>query len=173
MKTIKIINGVFGYRPAGSKFIMPKQAGDPPFKIEEEKAARLVALKVAEYVDAEAEVPFKGVATGMQGDKMEESVDNPSGKVEPSGSELSGQGDNRPDGGMGIGVLERPEYSVKMKMKELRKVLDDCQLTFRAGMSKGDVVALLDDYFNDISDGDEDQEDEEDFPGFTHEDVVP
>lgn len=51
MKTIKIISGIYGYRPAGSKVIEPKRAGDPAFQVEDAEAARLVSLKVAAYVD--------------------------------------------------------------------------------------------------------------------------
>lgn len=66
MKTIKIISGIYGYRPAGSKVIEPKRAGDPAFQVEDAEAARLVSLKVAAYVDenssskSETEAP-KGI----------------------------------------------------------------------------------------------------------------
>lgn len=42
-----------------------------------------------------------------------------------------------------------PEYNADMKLDSLREIMDDCQLTYKVGMSKVDVVALLDEYFDD------------------------
>lgn len=159
MRTIRIVNGVYGFRPAGSKFVDPKRAGDPPFEVEAEKAARLVALKVAEYAEVVENVPFEEVATGFVGDKTEEPGVNPPGDFDPSESEIDNED-----------ILDRPNYSTDMKMDELRVILDECGIPFKVGMSKEDIVDLLDEYFY----GADDETDEDDeFPGFDDEDVVP
>ena len=54
---IKIITGVYGYR--SGNLVTPKTPDDEPFELSPEQEARLVRLKVAEYVKAEpdAQVP--------------------------------------------------------------------------------------------------------------------
>lgn len=49
MKKIKIVNGTYGYRPAPA-VVEPKTPEDPAFLVEDQEAARLVALGVAAYV---------------------------------------------------------------------------------------------------------------------------
>jgi hypothetical protein len=51
MRKIRIINGTYGYRRPGSVGVTPKSKRDPPFEVEDAQAARLVALKAAEYAD--------------------------------------------------------------------------------------------------------------------------
>jgi hypothetical protein len=51
MRTIKIINGTFGYRRPGRFAITPIQKDDPPIEVEDALAARLAVLGVAAYVD--------------------------------------------------------------------------------------------------------------------------
>lgn len=135
MRTIKIVNGVYGHKPAGSKFIDPKRTGDPPFEVEDARAAQLVAIKVAEYADIEEKQVLKEVATP------------------PEGSEQTGTGVNMPNGESGSNgegnVQEKPEYNIDMKATELREIMDNCQLTYKVGMSKADMVAALDAYFED------------------------
>lgn len=133
MRSIKIINGVYGYRPADSKFIEPKHAGDPPFEVEDTQAEHLVAIKVAVYADPESVV--KEVATGTEDD----------GKKTPGvnmvSTENGSQGKETPP--------ETPKYNIDMKAAELREILESCQLPFKVGMSKADMVAALDAYFED------------------------
>ena len=50
MKQVKIINGIYGYKPAGSKFIVPVTAGDPPITLVDEEAQRLVSIGIAMYI---------------------------------------------------------------------------------------------------------------------------
>lgn len=135
MRTIKIINGVFGYRPEGSRYIEPKQAGDPPFSVDDKQAARLVALKVAVYVDEDNILPNTGVATANNEQEDIEAVDN----ITEEKESLQGE----------IMTPERPVYSTDMKVAELREVMDEYQLPFKVGMSKADMVAALDNYFAD------------------------
>lgn len=135
MRTIKIINGVYGHKPAGSSYIEPKQAGDPPFEVDDDKAENLVAIKIAVYADLEEKPVIKEVATP------------------PEGSEQTGAGVNMPSDESGSNsveiVHEKPEYNIDMKATELREIMDNCQLIYKVGMSKADMVAALDAYFED------------------------
>lgn len=141
MKLIKIINGTYGYRPAGSKYIEPKQASDPPFEVDDSKAERLVSLGVAAYinrpdatVDTINKKLYKGVATAFKEDnKQDEGINHPE-------KENSSDGTENPQ--------DVPEYNVDMKAAELRELMDDCGLTYKVGMSKADMVDVLDDYFS-------------------------
>lgn len=165
MRTIRIVSGVYGHRPAGGKYVERKRAGDPPFEIEEDKAARLVALGVAEYVDAVEEVPFQGVATGHSEENVGEVVDNSTEEFDALETDLEDDIIDEDE------TEEIPHYSTDMRMDELREILNDCGIPFKVGMSKEDIVDVLDEYFYGADDepGDED----DDLPGFDDEDVVP
>lgn len=56
MRKIKIVNGTYGYRPAPA-VVEPKTPEDPAFFVEDQQAARLVALGVAAYVGEAPEMP--------------------------------------------------------------------------------------------------------------------
>ncbi len=143
MKLIKIINGTYGYRPAKSKFVEPKQAGDPPFDVEDGEAERLVSLGVAAYVrDTTIEnKPEKPVATP------------PNGR---NGTETDITPLNQNDGSEGAGdEQEKVAYSVDMKASELRDMMEKFGLVYKVGMTKADMVAALDEYFSgeEVEDG--------------------
>jgi len=53
-----------------------------------------------------------------------------------------------------------------MKVAELREIMDDCQLQYKVGMSKADMVAALDAYFEDEA------EDEDSPPDLGAEDPI-
>ena len=57
MRTIRIVSGVYGHRPAGNRYTERKRAGDPPFEIEETKLP--LSHLSCRHVDAVEEVPFK------------------------------------------------------------------------------------------------------------------
>lgn len=162
MRKIKIISGVYGYRPVGSKYVEPKRAGDPPFMIEDEKAARLVDLKVAVYVDDIT--PVKEVATGNIDNEDDNEVDNPLDEAtlptdEITAIEVDTVDDINEEATLPTDEImtpERPVYNVGMKVVELREIMDECQLSFKVGMTKADMVAVLDEYFsNEAEDVDE------------------
>lgn len=50
MKQVKIVSGIYGYRPPNSKQIKPARAGDV-ISVSKEEAARLVELGVAVSVE--------------------------------------------------------------------------------------------------------------------------
>lgn len=83
MKQVKIINGVYGYRPEGAKFITPAKVGEC-VTVSDEEAARLVALCVAAYTgEVTAQAPIPPVATLR------------------SGEDGGGAGETLPEGGSG------------------------------------------------------------------------
>lgn len=155
MRTIKIISGVYGHRPAGSKYVEPKRAGDPPFAVDDAKAARLVSLKVAEYVDTNNYLPDTGVATADTGKEITNAVDNIPDDMKPPTGEIK--------------TPEKPVYNTDMKAAELREIMEECQLPFKVGMSKADMVAVLDDYFGDEA---EEPEDTDELPDIGAEDPI-
>ena len=61
---------------------------------------------------------------------------------------------------------DKPQYSIDMKASELRELLEECGLIYRVGMSKADMVAALDCYFE------EETEDNESPPNIGAEDPV-
>lgn len=164
MKRIKIITSVYGHRPAGSKYIQTKRAGDPPFEVEDEKAARLVAKGVAVYADAEPvatisnedEDPGTGDdipedETGADGEENAGSNgtdDSDSDSDSDSDdSEDDSEGDDGSDAENADGE-EKPEYSIDSKFDDLRELLKKCELPYKVGMTKAEIVAALDTYFN-------------------------
>jgi|GEM_PF-2287598 len=127
---VRIINGVYGYRTAGSRFIKTVRAGDPPIDVSADKAAELVAKKIAAYVtEDDAETFVSGVATGLNG-----------------------------------------TYSVDMKADELKRLLSECGITFKVGMTKAAMVAALDAYAAASDDTSDDEETNESDGAATDED---
>lgn len=137
MPFVRMISGVYGYRPAGSKRVEAKRVGDPPFEVDDERAKRLVALGVAEVVCYGADEVFvEGVATGLQPrEQMGE------GSNLPDVNDLAGGEEDAP---------EIPEYSESMSLKELKAIMQEYDLPYKVGMSKADCVAALDKLFSDI-----------------------
>lgn len=122
---IKIICGVYG----GADGL--KRPGDKPFSLSPEEEARLVARKVAAYVN---EPPTEAP---QDDDSQDEYIpdDAPIGFDEMPPEDL----DELPEGVIGI-----PEYSVEMKASELREIGKLCGLSFKVGMSKQEMVDALD-----------------------------
>lgn len=123
---------------------------DGPQTFSEEHEAQLVSEGVAKYVESKPlrrEPPKKdtdkGVATAVGEENGQDASDN-------LPDDESGSKD--PENARGI-----PEYSTDMKVTELREIMDDCQLQYKVGMSKADMVAALDAYF-------EDEDEDEDAP---------
>ena len=94
MVKIKIINGIYGYRPEGRMIVVPTSPKDPPIGVDEAEAERLVAAGIAQYVDASFDhhhhTHEEAVATGLsQPDggetiaNMGEDGDGESGVSEP------------------------------------------------------------------------------------------
>ena len=169
MKQVKIINGLYGYKPQGAKFVAPVHAGALCI-VTDEEAARLVSEKVAVYVSenstpatpATVATPPVAGNGGGEGDTAPESGTGAEG-AETSGSENAtdnldsgGGGDpgsSADDGGDELPSV--PAYSVEMKVDQLRPLLERFGLAFKVGMTKADMVAALDEYFSAAPDDDE------------------
>lgn len=127
---IHITQGTYGYRavePDGTISVTarPITRDDPPIDVGETEAKRLVAIGVAEYVNAEA------VATAEKGRLNAESIKSAlavkstsEGLTEPISDEAV-------------------TYSVTMKADELRSAMKARGLTVKVGMSKADMVEAL------------------------------
>ena len=144
---IKIICGVYG----GADGM--KRPGDKPFSLSPAEEARLVARKVAAYVN-------EPTTEAPQDEYIPE--DAPIGFDETPPDDF----DELPDGVIGI-----PEYSVDMKPAELREIGKLCGLTFKVGMSKQEMVDALDKHIEENMVDDEefidaDTVDPEDAPTF-------
>ena len=127
MKRITLTQGAYRYRPEGEKSAVVVQHGDPPFDLPDEKAARLVALGVAGYVNAgvaTAQIQAQGENTGKTTHKEEEAKSAPSLPLESI-----------------------PKYSVKMTSRELTRLMKKCDLEVSEGMTKRQMVEELDFYF--------------------------
>jgi len=148
MRSIRIINGVYGYQPKGSSFIEPKRAGDPPFEVDDEKAAELVASKTAEYADDMAgTAPVLAVATPVVEDKDMDAGLNITEEESTPEDEIT--------------APDKPAYSVDTNANELREIMSEFGLSFKVGMTKEDMVSLLDDFFDDQEENNEDPDQEE------------
>ncbi len=133
---IKIINGTYGYKAPGSKHIDPKSAGDPPFEVDDAKAKRLVDRGVAAYVITTPveEKPIKAVATGDKGEnRTGTGVNTPEENDGKNGAEDAG---------------EKPAYNVDMKADELKELMKKYGLSYKVGMTKAEMVAVLDELFD-------------------------
>ncbi len=139
MKTIRIVSGVFGYQSEGR--ITPVKAGDPPVVVKAEVAERLVKQGFALYVGDNA------VATNAEGGQGLGGGKDPLNENEPP----KGTNDYMEQ----IEPPQKPEYNADMKMDELKLILEECEIPFRFGMSKADIVDILDEYFGEEDDGGE------------------
>lgn len=151
MKTIRIISGVFGHQTDGR--IKPVKAGDPPIEVEAKVAERLVDQGFAIYLGDEP------VATHSEGSNGDGEVNDPPAGENPPKGENDGDSGNKPP--------FRPEYNADMKLDDLKEIMVDCGMSFRVGMSKEDIVGMLDEYFEEI------EEDGEGFPDLGGQGVVP
>ncbi len=120
---IRMIAGVYGMkvkRPDGRSYIRGMGVGDGSFSLDPEREAELVGKGVAEYVSEPA----------------------PSLPPEDMEAENSSEAPELPGDVIGI-----PRYSADDTTANLRKIGEMCGLTFKAGMSRSEMVAALDAHF--------------------------
>lgn len=97
MVLVKIINGIYGYRPAGRSVVIPTTPKDPPIGVDEAEAERLVELGVARYVNerpaiavaADVATPLTAEETDNSVDNMDADADGESGSSEPEADDAS------------------------------------------------------------------------------------
>jgi len=141
MKTVRIIKGVYGYRPGPGKSTKPIYMGKT-VDLPDAEADRLVGLGIAEYagVAPEAdEIGPEGVPAGVEDDGA---------GVNMSGGENGAEGQEEDEDGPGDDDLpERPAYDGGTSAADLRKLMGEAGLQYRVGMSKGDMIAALDEFY--------------------------
>lgn len=150
---IQMIAGVYGRKmPDGTVKAMDKNSG--PFNVSPEREARLVALKLAEYVQDDGDMA-------------------PIGFDETPPVEDDGEPE-LPEGVVGI-----PEYSIQNTKAELQKIGELCGIALDGRMTKPEMVAALDAHIaanmaDDVEDDDEDtvEDDGEPAPVFDASEAV-
>jgi hypothetical protein len=96
---VQIVNGTYGYHPAGAAKVRPVSAGDAPIEVPDDEARRLVELGVAKAVGtAAASVaadtgPVQGNTKGKVGTKA---VDDDRQNADNDGSEMPDLGAAEP-----------------------------------------------------------------------------
>ena len=125
MRTVKIIQGTYGYRENG--VLDPKDRFSAPFPLEDAEAERIVSLGVAEYAD-------NGVATGAGSVAEDEPGEHSPEETDAQESEFD--------------ALEKPEYSTESTVADLRKIAKENGVSLKVGMTKEDMVAALDAHFD-------------------------
>lgn len=141
-----IITGMLIHNRGKTSVALTEQDGPQSFS--EEFEAHLVSIGIAKYADGNYAVPT-AVATAIEDDEPPIAVVNtPEEETPPTGE------------------ITRPEYNANMKAAELREIMDECQLPFKVGMTKADMVAALDAYFDDEG------EDEDELPDIGVEDPI-
>lgn len=132
MTLVKIISGVYGYRPEKSPYVIPVQRGDPAISVEDDEAKRLVEIGVAAYVDKET--PVEAVATGLSCDSDSCPIDN------SPDSEGGENGDSDP--GEITGNLD-PDALKDWKMDDLKKLAADMGIETTGIKKKDDLIAAI------------------------------
>lgn len=132
MAKIKIIKGFFGHHVnIGKKTVIRRKGpNDDAFEVDDETAKRLVDLGMTKYVDS---VPVETPSESFE--DYAESVNLPE-------NEVPAEGEDEED--MGIDI---PEYSIDSHVSELRTIAKAEGITFKVGMSKGEMVTALDKHF--------------------------
>lgn len=131
--------GAYRYRPEGEKSAVVVQLGDPAFDLPEDKAARLVSLGVAKYAP-------QAVATDqIQTPEAEARETQPARQTDVNVESEA--------------VEYKPEYSVKMTVRQLKELMDGFDLPYEEGMTKAQMVERLDSFFDDYRDGEEGTDD--------------
>ena len=132
---IEMIAGVFGMpiKDKNGKTIRIKGMGpgDGPFSASPEREAELVKKGVARYVEE---------VNHVEDDNIPDDAPIGFDEMPPL-----------PEGVIGI-----PEYSVDMKVDQLREIGKMCGLTFKVGMSKQEMVDALDKHIEENMVDDED-----------------
>ena len=128
MAKIKITRGFYGLH---TKFgIRTKGPNDEAFEVDDNEAKRLVNLGIAKYI---GDAP---VAT------VEESADEDNASVNPPEIEAPAESEYEGDS-----VTDIPEYSSDSTVAELRAIAKDEGISFKVGMTKSEMLAVLDEHF--------------------------
>ncbi len=125
MQKVKIISGAYGQKINGRTVLRMKGS---VIELDDTEAQRLIAIKAAE--------PFaEAVATTAETVSKVEAVSNSTDEENASESDSEA-------------VSDKPVYSTDTGINKLKALLKEYDLPYRVGMTKADIVAELDEYFN-------------------------
>jgi len=154
MKQVKIINGIYGHRPDGG-VVVPVSPADGAIELSDEEAVRLIKLGVAAMAGA-TELPeafqlFGAAVKAAAGDNARES--GTGAVATPQGGKADGEAgeDTLEESGSTESAQDaqaKPNYSVAMKVDELRTLMNEYGVSYKIGMTKADMAAALDEYFS-------------------------
>lgn len=123
MKKIRIIGGRYGYISPNGAFSV-KTENSAPFEVDDKEADRLIKRGVAEVVGERGKRSEIGGETGPTG-------------LNPTDEENAAVGENE-------GFFE---YNENTSVRELREIGKKCGLSFPVGVTKANMIAALDEYF--------------------------
>lgn len=155
MKIVRIINGTYGHRPAGAKFVSTIQTGET-VPVSDEEAARLVSMRVAAYVsDTPLVWPPVPVATPAgskdNGDTGETTPDSLPPSTGPERDEDEDNVELREGTGEVADVLDivdghfTTESLMQLTRSDMEKLANDLGVDISKCKSKnkGDIAVLL------------------------------
>lgn len=129
--------------PKRSSVLITKKDG--PQEFDKALEARLVKEGVAVYAGEVATAPVGEIGLGAGGNIPSKDT------VADGNTETYGGDDVSADAE--AGNAEKPVYSTETDISELRRLLKECGMVFKPGMTKVKIVAMLDDHFADADDG--------------------
>lgn len=148
MKKVNIIKGAYGYQPEEGGSIRAVTRKDGPIVLPDEEAARLVFLRVAEYIpDPNPEVPGSGVATGQGGtDESGEGDSPPTSDPGAEGQENGEQPKGNNDGENTLDIVDghfTAESLATLTNANLEKLANNLGADVRKCKTKADYIAVL------------------------------
>lgn len=137
MRLVKIINGTYGYRPEGAKFVTPVKAGEHVV-VSDEEAARLIALHVA-LADDEltSEMAAPPVATPHSGEDGGGGGKNPPAGENGAGSGAGGDTLDIVDGHFTVASL------MELTRADMEKLAADLGVNVGKCRNKAEIADLL------------------------------
>lgn len=154
MKSVIITSGAYGYKAENATHVKAVTRADGPIQLPDEEVERLIELGVAASVNS-SDLADAVQSLAGAGSSQSDNTDKTNGGPVATGKEDKDDGeqeDNPPEGDEGTGgdgdAQEKPDYNVDMKAEELRDMMKVCDLAFKFGMSKADMVAALDAHFD-------------------------
>lgn len=122
MALVKIIKGFYGLKTNNG--IRAKGIGDVAFELDDVEANRIIELGIAKYAEKTiVAMPENHTVNKKIGDNTVE-------------KETLSKND-----------IDIPKYDSTSSVSDLRAIAKDVGITFKVGMSKSDMISVLDEYF--------------------------
>lgn len=134
MKKVKITFGAYGQHVRN--LVVLRDIRSNPFELDDAEAERLVSLGIAKIIEESPVSEDESVKSAdSEGTEHEEYADDDVNE------------DDDTDGAPHDDSA-RPEYSAESSVSELREIAKACGITFSVGTTKVQMVAELDEYFD-------------------------